>query len=116
MADGVVLLVDSVEGPMPQTRFVTRKALELNKKVGAHHVKVPPGQQAASQQHDSGSVCGQGAGTRPLCLRMARQQAPESAPAAYAPPPPHPTPPTPNHPTEPAFLHPCLGPRRLWWW
>ena len=34
MADGVLLLVDSVEGPMPQTRFVLRKALELNKKVG----------------------------------------------------------------------------------
>lgn len=33
MCDGVLLLVDSVEGPMPQTRFVTRKALELNKKV-----------------------------------------------------------------------------------
>ena len=31
--DGVLLLVDSVEGPMPQTRFVLRKALELNKKV-----------------------------------------------------------------------------------
>ncbi len=27
MADGVVLLVDAAEGPMPQTRFVTRKAL-----------------------------------------------------------------------------------------
>ncbi len=27
MVDGVVLLVDAVEGPMPQTRFVTRKAL-----------------------------------------------------------------------------------------
>lgn len=27
MADGVLLLVDAVEGPMPQTRFVTRKAL-----------------------------------------------------------------------------------------
>ena len=33
MCDGVVLLVDSVEGPMPQTRFVTKKALQLNKKV-----------------------------------------------------------------------------------
>lgn len=33
MADGVLLLVDSVEGPMPQTRFVLRKALALNKKV-----------------------------------------------------------------------------------
>jgi GTP-binding protein len=29
MVDGVILLVDSAEGPMPQTRFVTRKALEL---------------------------------------------------------------------------------------
>ncbi|GBF99190.1 hypothetical protein Rsub_11635 [Raphidocelis subcapitata] len=33
MCDGVVLLVDSVEGPMPQTRFVLKKALLLNKKV-----------------------------------------------------------------------------------
>ncbi|RRQ45780.1 translational GTPase TypA [Chryseobacterium sp. SC28] len=29
MADGVVLLVDAFEGPMPQTRFVLQKALEL---------------------------------------------------------------------------------------
>ena len=29
MADGVLLLVDAFEGPMPQTRFVLRKALEL---------------------------------------------------------------------------------------
>ncbi|MEZ5649110.1 MAG: translational GTPase TypA [Burkholderiaceae bacterium] len=29
MVDGVLLLVDAVDGPMPQTRFVTRKALEL---------------------------------------------------------------------------------------
>ena len=28
MVDGVLLLVDAVEGPMPQTRFVTRKALQ----------------------------------------------------------------------------------------
>src|SRR6201997_5359523 len=32
MVDGVVLLVDAVEGPMPQTRFVTRKALALGLK------------------------------------------------------------------------------------
>jgi GTP-binding protein len=32
MADGVVLLVDAFEGPMPQTRFVLQKALELGKK------------------------------------------------------------------------------------
>jgi GTP-binding protein len=29
MVDGVLLLVDAAEGPMPQTRFVTRKALEF---------------------------------------------------------------------------------------
>ena len=29
MVDGVLLLVDAVDGPMPQTRFVTRKALAL---------------------------------------------------------------------------------------
>ncbi|MBN2572639.1 MAG: GTP-binding protein, partial [Ignavibacteriales bacterium] len=32
MADGVLLLVDSFEGPMPQTRFVLQKALELHLK------------------------------------------------------------------------------------
>ena len=28
MVDGVLLVVDSVDGPKPQTRFVTKKALE----------------------------------------------------------------------------------------
>ena len=32
MADGVLLLVDAFEGPMPQTRFVLQKALEMNLK------------------------------------------------------------------------------------
>jgi GTP-binding protein len=32
MADGVILLVDAFEGPMPQTRFVLQKALQLNLK------------------------------------------------------------------------------------
>ncbi len=32
MADGVLLIVDAFEGPMPQTRFVLQKALELNLK------------------------------------------------------------------------------------
>jgi GTP-binding protein len=32
MVDGVVLLIDAVEGPMPQTRFVTKKALALGLK------------------------------------------------------------------------------------
>src|SRR3989449_1195696 len=36
MVDGVLLLVDAVEGPMPQTRFVTRKALAL----GLHPIVV----------------------------------------------------------------------------
>lgn len=31
MVDGVLLLVDAAEGPMPQTRFVLRKALELGR-------------------------------------------------------------------------------------
>ncbi len=33
MADGALLIVDAQEGPMPQTRFVLKKALELNLKV-----------------------------------------------------------------------------------
>ncbi|MBR2480459.1 MAG: translational GTPase TypA [Clostridia bacterium] len=33
MINGVVLLVDSYEGPMPQTRFVLQKALEMNHKI-----------------------------------------------------------------------------------
>src|SRR5690606_8456407 len=36
MADGCLLLIDSVEGPMPQTKFVLRKALEL----GLHAIVV----------------------------------------------------------------------------
>jgi len=32
MADGVLLLVDAFEGPMPQTRFVLQKAMKLNLK------------------------------------------------------------------------------------
>ena len=33
MVDGVILLVDAAEGPMPQTRFVLKRALELNHRV-----------------------------------------------------------------------------------
>jgi GTP-binding protein len=32
MVDGVLLLVDAAEGPMPQTRFVLKKALERGHK------------------------------------------------------------------------------------
>ena len=34
MVDGVILLVDSAEGPRPQTRFVLRKALEAGRAIG----------------------------------------------------------------------------------
>lgn len=33
MADGALLLIDAKEGPMPQTRFVLKKALEMNLKI-----------------------------------------------------------------------------------
>lgn len=33
MADGALLIIDAKEGPMPQTRFVLKKALELNLKI-----------------------------------------------------------------------------------
>jgi len=33
MTDGVILLVDAFEGPMPQTRFVLQKAIELDLKI-----------------------------------------------------------------------------------
>ena len=36
MVDGAILMVDAVEGPMPQTRFVLRKALSL----GLRHIVV----------------------------------------------------------------------------
>ena len=33
MADGALLIVDAAEGPMPQTKFVLKKALEQNLKI-----------------------------------------------------------------------------------
>jgi GTP-binding protein len=52
MVDGVVLLVDAAEGPMPQTRFVTRKALDL----GLHPLvvinKVDRGDARPHEVHD----------------------------------------------------------------
>jgi len=43
MVDGVVLLIDAQEGPMPQTRFVTKKALALGPKpiLGVKQVEKP---------------------------------------------------------------------------
>ncbi|CAN5792232.1 translational GTPase TypA [soil metagenome] len=52
MVNGVLLLVDAVEGPMPQTRFVTRKALELGHMpvVVVNKVDRPPAR--AAEVHD----------------------------------------------------------------
>jgi hypothetical protein len=70
MCDGVVLLVDSVEGPMPQTRFVTKKALLLNKKVRAPRLEVA-----------RGGGCGR---ARPLMAEVAAVAAAAAAAAAAA--------------------------------
>src|SRR5690606_3077510 len=44
MVDGVLLLIDAQEGPMPQTRFVTRKALALGlKPIGVVYKVDKPG-------------------------------------------------------------------------
>ena len=37
MVDAVLLIVDAAEGPMPQTRFVLRKALELRAQTDRRH-------------------------------------------------------------------------------
>ena len=52
MVDGVVLLVDAAEGPMPQTRFVTRKALELGLQPLVVINKVDRGDARAHEVHD----------------------------------------------------------------
>ncbi|MCK7500721.1 MAG: hypothetical protein MZW92_68795 [Comamonadaceae bacterium] len=44
MVDGVLLLVDAAEGPLPQTRFVLKKALELGLPAHRRHQQDrPPG-------------------------------------------------------------------------
>ena len=59
MVNGVLLLVDAAEGPMPQTRFVLQKALELGHKVivVVNKMLVSPGCQvmAASRSRNSPS-------------------------------------------------------------
>ena len=50
MADGVLLLVDAAEGPMPQTRFVLRKALAAGLPADRRHQQDrPPGRAAAAR-------------------------------------------------------------------
>ena len=50
--DGVLLLVDAAEGPMPQTRFVTRKALELGLQPVVLVNKVDRSDSRATEVHD----------------------------------------------------------------
>ena len=52
MVDGVLLLVDAAEGPMPQTRFVTRKALALGLAPIVVINKVDRAEQRAAEVHD----------------------------------------------------------------
>ncbi|MSR36155.1 MAG: translational GTPase TypA [Gemmatimonadetes bacterium] len=52
MVDGVVLLVDAAEGPMPQTRFVLRKALELGLLPAVIVNKVDRHDSRAAEVHD----------------------------------------------------------------
>ena len=52
MVDGVLLLVDAVEGPMPQTRFVTRKAMALGLAPIVVINKVDRPDQRAKEVHD----------------------------------------------------------------
>jgi GTP-binding protein len=52
MVDGVLLLVDAAEGPMPQTRFVTRKALELGLQPIVVINKIDRSDARALQVHD----------------------------------------------------------------
>ena len=47
MVDGVLVLVDAVEGPMPQTRFVTRKALALRPEADRRGQQDRPARRAA---------------------------------------------------------------------
>lgn len=53
MADGVILLVDAFEGPMPQTRFVLQKALHLNLKPIVVINKVDKSNCRPDEVHDS---------------------------------------------------------------
>ncbi len=64
MVDGVLLLVDAVEGPMPQTRFVTRKAL------GAR----PQGHRGGQQDRPSRRASRLGGRSDLRALRQARRQ------------------------------------------
>ena len=67
MVDGVVLVVDAFEGPMPQTKFVLQKALELDL-----HVIVCINKTGGRDRRDPGAFHGSGRLRRavrlPLCI------------------------------------------------
>src|SRR6266513_935428 len=75
MADGCLLLVDAVEGPMPQTRFVLRKAFEVGLRIIVVINKVDrknaDPQQALNRVHD-------------LFLELAEDADQREAPVVYA--------------------------------
>ena len=50
MADGCLLLIDAVEGPMPQTRFVLRKALRDRPAADRRHQQDRPPQRAIRRE------------------------------------------------------------------
>ncbi len=52
MVDGVLILVDAAEGPMPQTRFVTRKALALGLRPIVAHNKIDRSDAEPLRVHD----------------------------------------------------------------
>ena len=76
MVDGVVLLVDAAEGPMPQTKFVTSKALAL----GLRPIVCPEqGRQARCRTRP-----GAGRGFRSLCQHSAPTTISSTFPHLYA--------------------------------
>ena len=71
MADGCLLLVDAVEGPMPQTRFVLRKALELGLQADRRRQQDRPPRRARPEEVlelDAGPVPRAGDARRPARL------------------------------------------------
>ena len=84
MADGCLLLVDAVEGPMPQTRFVLQKALELGLRADRGHQQDRPPRRArgAGALLDAGPV--PGAGDRTPSSSTSRCSTPSPARARAA--------------------------------
>jgi len=76
MVDGVLLLVDAVDGPMPQTKFVLRQALRRGHRAG-HPYQAQHGAEDRPRQDKAGDRSRKGHGSRLLNVR-----APLSRPCA----------------------------------